>query len=62
MGMRLGIVRPRMEIDVVRFEADFAIAAIAARGALFAEMVRARIFCAFDADARRLFFADAANE
>ena len=64
--MRLGIVRPDMrepgmEIGV-GFEADLAIAAIAAGATLFAEMVCARIFRAFHADARRLFFANAADE
>jgi hypothetical protein len=67
MGMRLGIVRPGimghdMKIGMVRFEVDLAIAAIAAGGTLVAEMVRARIFRAFHADARRLFFANATDE
>jgi hypothetical protein len=62
MRMRLGIVRPRVEIGMVGFEADLAIAAIAAGAALVAEMVRARIFRAFHADSRRLFFANAADE
>ena len=67
MRMRLGIVRPDMrepgmEIRVVGFEADLAIAAIAAGATLFAEMVCARIFRAFHADARRLFFANATDE
>jgi hypothetical protein len=43
-------------------KANFAIAAIAAGRALVAEMVCARIFRAFHADPRRLFFANAADE
>ena len=72
MRMRLGIVWPGiiwpnvvghgMEIGMVRFQADLAIAAIAAGAALVAEMVGARILRALHADAGRLFFADAADE
>jgi hypothetical protein len=62
MRMRLGIVWPGMEIGMVRFQTDLAIAAIAAGAALVAEMIGARILRALHADARRLFFANAADE
>lgn len=43
-------------------ETEFAVAAVAARAAFFAEMVGARIFRAGDADAGGFFFADAADK
>jgi hypothetical protein len=44
------------------FEADFAVAAVAARAAFFAEMIGARILGALHANAGGLFFADTADK
>lgn len=75
LGVRRGIgVGHRMRSWLVRIvragavwllfaiQMKFAVAAIAAGGALLAKMIRARIFRAFDADARGLFFANATDE
>jgi hypothetical protein len=43
-------------------EAEFAVAAVAARAAFFAEMIGARIFGAGDADTGGFFFADTADK
>ena len=46
----------------IGIEAKFAVAAVAARAAFFAKMVRARILGAGDANAGGFFFADAADK
>jgi hypothetical protein len=46
----------------IGFEAEFAIAAVAARAAFFAKMVGARILGTPDANAVGLFFADTADK
>jgi hypothetical protein len=53
----LGIVDAFMNVQM-----DFAVAAVAAGAAFFAEMVGARIFGASDANAGGLFFADTADK
>ena len=45
-----------------QFQTDFAVAAVAACAAFFAEMVGARVFGAPDTNAGGLFFADTADK
>lgn len=54
--------RNGLVIGFLPIQLDFAIAAIAAGAALFAQMIRARIFCATNADPRGLFFANATDK
>src|SRR4051794_531006 len=69
MGMRLRLGIPRAGVDLylvdfidLIFEPDLAVAAIAAGGALFTEVISTGILRAFHANAVRLFFTNIADK
>jgi hypothetical protein len=57
-----GLIRIVGTFVVVKVEVDFAVAAIAACAAFFAEMVGAGVLGAPDANGGGLFFADTADK